>query len=94
MKKIKTKFKGLLLIKGKTHYDKLIPNKIVFTVISKSKKNILRGLHFQEKKAQGKFLSVLKGKIFDVGVDLRKSSKTYLKYSWHSRSVFGKFKKA
>ena len=40
----------------------------------------MRGLHFQEKYAQGKFLSVLKGKIFDVGVDLRKNSKTYLKY--------------
>tara|TARA_B100000886_G_scaffold306676_1_gene239179 strand:- start:358 stop:894 length:537 start_codon:yes stop_codon:yes gene_type:complete len=91
MKKTHTKFKGLILIKGKTHYDRrgffrelihqnLIPSKIVFTVISKSKKNILRGLHFQEKRVQGKFLSVLKGKIFDVGVDLRKNSKTYLKY--------------
>ena len=91
MKKIKTKFRDLFLIKGKTHYDsrgffrelvyqKNVPKKIIFTVISKSKKNILRGLHFQTVKPQGKYLSVLKGRIFDVAVDLRKNSKTYLKY--------------
>ena len=91
MKKIKTKFKDLFLVKGITHYDnrgffreliyqKIIPKKIVFTVISKSKKNVLRGLHFQTVNPQGKFLCVLKGKIFDVAVDLRKNSKTFLKY--------------
>ena len=91
MKKIHTKFKDLFLVKGQTHYDnrgffrelvyqKMVPKNIIFTVISKSKKNILRGLHFQTKKPQGKYLSVLKGKIFDVAVDLRKNSKTYLKY--------------
>ena len=91
MKIIKTKFKDLFLVKGETHvdnrgffrelvYEKIVPKKIVFTVISKSKKNILRGLHFQNKKPQGKFLCVLKGKIFDVAVDLRKNSKTYGKH--------------
>ena len=89
MKKIKTNFKDLFLIKGVTHYDsrgffrelllqKIIPKKLVFTVISKSKKNILRGLHFQTKNPQGNFC-VLKGKISDVALDLRKNSKTYLK---------------
>jgi len=91
MKKIKTKFKELFLLKGITHNDNrgffrelihqnIIPKKIVFSVISKSKKNVLRGLHFQTKNPQGKFLSVIKGKIFDVAVDLRKNSKTYLQY--------------
>jgi dTDP-4-dehydrorhamnose 3,5-epimerase len=37
----------------------------------------MRGLHFQYKKPQGKFISVIKGKIFDVAVDLRKNSKTF-----------------
>ncbi len=48
---------------------------------SYSKKGVLRGLHFQkEPHAQGKLVRVLKGKIFDVGVDLRKNSHTYGKY--------------
>ncbi len=38
---------------------------------------MLRGLHFQKKKPQGKYLSVLKGKIFDVVVDLRRKSPTF-----------------
>ena len=45
--------------------------------MSYSKKNVLRGLHLQMKKSQGKYISVLKGKIFDVAVDLRKDSSTY-----------------
>ena len=44
----------------------------------KIKKNVLRGLHFQSINPQGKFLSVIKGKIFDVAVDLRKNSKNYI----------------
>ena len=47
----------------------------------KSSKNVLRGLHFQKNPySQSKLVSVLKGKIFDVAVDLRKNSKTYGKY--------------
>ena len=42
-----------------------------------SKKNVLRGLHFQNNKPQGKYISVLKGKILDVAVDLRKKSKSF-----------------
>ena len=48
--------------------------------MSFSKKNIIRGLHIQTKNPQGKFITVIKGKIFDVAVDLRKKSKTYGKY--------------
>ena len=45
---------------------------------SKSVKNVLRGLHYQlPPKTQGKLVSVMQGKVFDVAVDLRKSSKTF-----------------
>ncbi len=48
---------------------------------SKSKKNVLRGIHFQlNPKAQGKLVRCIKGKIFDVAVDLRKNSKTFKKW--------------
>lgn len=42
-----------------------------------SKANILRGLHYQIKKSQGKLLRVVNGKIYDVAVDLRKNSPTF-----------------
>lgn len=44
---------------------------------SKSKKGVLRGLHFQIKHPQGKLVRVVKGEVFDVAVDLRKNSDTY-----------------
>ena len=44
---------------------------------SKSIKNVLRGLHYQIEQAQGKLVRVTEGKVFDVAVDLRRSSKTY-----------------
>ncbi|MDR2873610.1 MAG: dTDP-4-dehydrorhamnose 3,5-epimerase [Methanobrevibacter sp.] len=47
---------------------------------SKSSKGVLRGLHFQYNKPQGKLVRVISGKIYDVAVDLRKSSKTYGEY--------------
>ena len=51
------------------------------TNFSISKKNVLRGLHLQrEPKPQGKLISVVTGEIFDVAVDIRPQSLTYLKY--------------
>ncbi len=44
---------------------------------SKSKKGVLRGLHFQKEFPQGKLVRVTKGSVWDVGVDLRKDSPTY-----------------
>ena len=91
MKIIKTFIKDLLVIEGKIHKDsrgyfrevlleKFLKKKFIFNVVSKSKKNVIRGLHYQMKKPQGKFISVMKGKIIDVAVDLRKNSKTYGKH--------------
>ena len=91
MKIKQTKFKDLLVFSSKNFHDKrgffrelaiqkLIKKKLVFTVVSKSKKNVLRGLHMQKKNKQGKYISVIKGKILDVVVDCRKNSKTFGKH--------------
>ena len=91
MKILKTKFKDLLIFKSKNFYDKRgyfrelalekkIKKKLIFTVMSKSKKNVLRGLHMQKKLKQGKYISCLKGEILDVVVDCRKKSKTFGKH--------------
>ena len=91
MKILKTKFKDLLIIESQKYLDKRgefreilveknIKIKFPFNVISKSKKNVIRGLHYQVKKPQGKFISVIKGEILDVALDLRKKSKTFGKH--------------
>ena len=88
MKILKTPFKDLIIVKNKRFIDnrgyfrellieKNIKKKFPFNVVSVSKKNVIRGLHYQKKNAQGKFISVIKGKILDVVVDLRKNSKTF-----------------
>ena len=91
MEKIKTKIKDLLIIKKKTYKDNrgyfrelfrenILSKRFKFEILSSSKKNVLRGLHLQKKNPQGKFVSVLNGKVFDVAVDLRKNSKTFGQY--------------
>ena len=86
--KIKSNFKDLFLIKNKSFKDNrgyfkelirenVINKKFSFLVMSFSKKNVIRGLHIQTTNSQGKFISVLKGKIFDVAIDLRKKSNTF-----------------
>ena len=92
MKIINTKFYGLKIIEGVNHYDKrgyfretfknnfFKDKNFIFWCVSKSKKNVIRGLHLQKKFQQDIFVSVLKGKIFDVVIDLRKKSNTYGKY--------------
>ena len=91
MKILKTKFKNLFVFKSKNFLDnrghfrelalkKKIKKELIFTVMSKSNKNVLRGLHMQKKFKQGKYISCLKGEILDVVVDCRKRSKTFGKH--------------
>ena len=81
----KTKFKDLLIIKQKNNVDKRgilretyhnkILKKFIFEYCTSSKKGVLRGFHLQVKNQQSKYVSVLKGRILDVVVDLRKNPK-------------------
>mgnify|MGYP001475552395 FL=1 len=91
MKIIKKKISGLFVCQLVSYNDSrgyfkellrenIIKKKFPFLVMSYSKKNVIRGLHLQTQKSQGKFVTVIKGKIFDVAVDLRKKSKTYGKF--------------
>ena len=85
---IKTTLKNLFLIKNKNFKDQRgyfkeiirenkLKKKFPFLVMSYSKQNVVRGLHIQTKNSQGKFVTAIKGKIFDVAIDLRKNSKTF-----------------
>ncbi|AWB09763.1 dTDP-4-dehydrorhamnose 3,5-epimerase [Thermodesulfobium acidiphilum] len=59
---------------------------------SRSVKGVLRGLHYQlNPKAQGKLIRCIKGKIFDVAVDIRENSPTFLKYVAAELSEENKF---
>tara|TARA_Y100000591_G_C21845729_1_gene708616 strand:- start:1712 stop:2245 length:534 start_codon:yes stop_codon:yes gene_type:complete len=92
MKVLSTKIKDLKVIEGERFLDsrgyfrelykkKIIKKKkFIFWCASKSKKNVLRGIHLQVKSPQAKYISVLKGEIIDVVVDLRKKSKTFGKH--------------
>ena len=89
MKVINTNFEGLKIISHKrnsdsrgslreTYIKKIIKwDNLVFDYATVSKKNVLRGFHFQFKNQQVKYVSVIKGKILDCVIDLRKKSKTY-----------------
>ena len=89
MKIFRTKIKDLLVIKQKNNIDKrgslretfnkkiFKKNKFVFECCTLSKFNSLRGFHFQYKFQQAKYVNVVKGKILDCVIDLRKRSKTF-----------------
>ena len=84
----KTRFNNLLVIKQKNNFDsrgnlretfnyKILKKKFIFEYCTTSKKNVFRGFHFQTKNKQAKYVSVVKGKILDIVIDLRKKSKTF-----------------
>jgi dTDP-4-dehydrorhamnose 3,5-epimerase len=96
MKTIHTKIKDLLIIEPKVYGDergyffetyqekRYKENGIPYTFVqdnrSKSTKGVLRGLHFQKTKPQGKLVSVTSGEVLDVAVDLRTTSETFGSY--------------
>ena len=91
MNLIKTKIKDLLILKSKIYKDNrgflretykkdVLKKDFPFDITSTSKKNVLRGLHFQKKYSQAKLITVTYGKILDVAVDLRPTSKFFGKY--------------
>lgn len=94
VKLLKTNLKGLLLIKRKKYFDKrgylseILNTKNFFknqinlnnTIITESKKNVLRGFHYQKKKPLIQLVTCIKGAVLDVVVDIRKESKTFGKY--------------
>lgn len=57
--------------------DAGLPDHWVQDNVSRSCRNVLRGLHFQHPRAQGKLVSVLMGEIFDVAADVRRGSPTF-----------------
>ena len=91
MKIVKTKIQDLLILKSQIYRDSrgflketfrknVLKKNFLFDITSLSKKNVIRGLHFQRKFSQAKLITVTYGKILDVAVDLRPKSKTFGKY--------------
>lgn len=94
MQLIETELPGVLLFKPdifeddrgylyeayKADYFKGLNIDFVQDNVSVSKQNVLRGLHFQNKRPQGKLIQVLEGEIIDVAVDVRPNSKYFGKY--------------
>ena len=63
----------------KQEFEEAVGHSVTFvqTNESFSEHNILRGIHFQNPHPQGKLVRVVEGEVFDVAVDLRKSSQTF-----------------
>ncbi|PSW57542.1 dTDP-4-dehydrorhamnose 3,5-epimerase [Photobacterium leiognathi] len=96
MKVIKTKLKDCVIIEPKVFGDERgffmetyqeeryfnigIKERFVQDNRSSSTKHVLRGLHFQKTKPQGKLVTVTHGEVFDVAVDLRPNSETFGQY--------------
>lgn len=96
MNVIKTKLEGVLVIEprvfgdergffyetfhAKRYKDAGIKEEFVQDNRSRSTGGVLRGLHFQKTKPQGKLVTVTQGEVFDVAVDLRSGSTTFGQY--------------
>ncbi len=97
MKVIQTGLVGLVIIEPKVHSDQRgyfkefwkqssfrqagIPEQLVQSNVSRSTAGVLRGLHYQFPRPQGKLVTVLEGKVFDVAVDIRFDSPTYRQWA-------------
>lgn len=62
------------------YVDLGIPGPFVQDNVSRSRKGVLRGLHYQYPNGQGKLVQVLQGEVFDVAVDIRRGSPTFGKW--------------
>jgi dTDP-4-dehydrorhamnose 3,5-epimerase len=103
MKIIPTELSGIVLIEPESHRDERglfyeafnrndylkagLDLSFVQDNVSHSGAGVLRGLHYQLKRPQGKLVTVLRGRIFDVAVDLRRHSKTF--GQWVSADLSG-----
>ncbi|HEX8692066.1 MAG TPA: dTDP-4-dehydrorhamnose 3,5-epimerase [Longimicrobium sp.] len=90
MRILPTRIPGVVLVEPPVHADERgyfmeswnheryaaagVPARFVQDNLSLSRRHVLRGLHFQNPRAQGKLVSVLRGAVFDVAVDLRQGS--------------------
>jgi dTDP-4-dehydrorhamnose 3,5-epimerase len=96
MNVIETTLKGVLIIEPKVFGDARgffmetwnraryeeagFPAGFIQDNLSRSRKGVLRGLHYQKPYAQGKLLSVIEGEIFDVAVDIRRGSPDFARW--------------
>lgn len=64
-----------------------IPRHFAQDSVSRSRKGVLRGLHFQWPNPQGKLVYVLEGEVFDVAVDIRPASPMYRQWAGHRLSA-------
>jgi dTDP-4-dehydrorhamnose 3,5-epimerase len=62
---------------GRRYREAGLPERFVQDNLSLSQRGVLRGLHFQHPRGQGKLVSVLRGEVFDVAVDVRRGSPTF-----------------
>ena len=93
MRVLETGLDGVVIIEPRVHGDERgffleswkassyikygLPGTFAQTNVSRSQKGVLRGLHYQYRQPQGKLVSVLEGRIFDVAVDVRRGSVSF-----------------
>lgn len=97
MRVLSTGLAGLVIIEPRVHGDQRgyfkelwkhssyraagIPEQFVQSNVSRSAAGVLRGLHYQYPNPQGKLVTVLEGRVFDVAVDIRTDSPTYRQWA-------------
>lgn len=93
MKLIQTSLPGLVLLEpevfgdargfffetwnAERYAEQGLPSRFVQSNVSSSSKGVLRGLHYQWPRPQGKLVTVLQGEVYDVAVDIRRGSPTF-----------------